>query len=145
MLTHSFSKNMPTISKRITPTSQNEYALTFPPRTAMGLELEPVILSTNPPRQIGCRVKDFYFGTDFIEGLNIPNTNFLWNREFLMERVKIGDVICKVDDERVVSKSFVEILAMLRDLRNSDRSRLITFRNISSHGTLLAFLSFIFE
>lgn len=64
----------------------------------------------------------------------MSNTNYLWNRDFLMERVKIGDVICKVDNERVVSKSFVEILTMLRDLRHSDQPRLITFRNISSHG-----------
>lgn len=134
MIRHQSFGNSMLISKYTTKNSENEYVLTFPPRTAMGLELEPVILSTNPPRQIGCRVKDFYFGTDFIEGINIPSTNVLWTKDFLMARVKVGDVICKVDNERVVSKSFAEILAMLRDLRNTDRCRLITFRNISSHG-----------
>lgn len=134
MIIHQSSSNNMFISKYTAITRKNEYVLNFPPRTAMGLELEPVILSTNPPRQIGCRVKDFYFGADFIEGLNIPNTNVLWTRDFLMARVKIGDVICKVDNEGVVSKSFAEILTLLRDSRNTDRCRSITFRNISSHG-----------
>lgn len=113
----------------------NEYVLVFPPRTAMGLELEPVIISTNPPRQIGCRVKDFYFGSDFIESLPMPNAES-WSKDLLMSRVKIGDVICKVDNERVVSKSFAEILVLLKDLRNTDRPRHITFRNISLHGKI---------
>ena len=116
--------------------AQNEYVIAFPPRSSMGLELEPVIISTNPPRQIGCRVKDYYFGMDFLEGAYVPNGNgeTLWTKDYLMRTVKVGDVICKVEDERVVSKSFVEILSLLRELRNSDRPRFISFRNISSHG-----------
>ena len=111
----------------------NEYEIIFPPRTSMGLELEPIIISTNPPRQIGCRVKDFYFGPDFMEGLLMHNAE-LWTKDTLMSRVKIGDVICKVGYERVVSKPFAEILKLLKDSRNSDKPRRITFRNISLHG-----------
>ena len=112
--------------------NQREYIIAFPPKSSMGLELEPVITSTNPPRQIGCRVKDFYFGTDFSEGFVLPNSD-IWTREYLTHRIQVGDVVCKVDDDRVVSKSFTDILTLLRTLKNSETHRLVTFRNISAH------------
>eukprot|EP01039_Chlorochromonas_danica_P013980 gene13980-16257_t len=44
------------------PRGKVEYVVLFPPG-AMGLELEPVIKSSE--REIGCRIKDFYFGVDY--------------------------------------------------------------------------------
>jgi hypothetical protein len=47
--------------------SSSKYDIQFPSGSSMGFELEPVIVSNNPPRQIGCQIRDFYFGTDFID------------------------------------------------------------------------------
>ena len=110
---------------------QYEYTILFPPNTSMGLELEPVIVSSNPPRQLGCRVKDFYFGTDFIESLPTENgDNNIWGRNYLLKRVTIGDVIIKVGDQPVLNQSFQQILNQLRLLK--DQNRIVGFKNISA-------------
>lgn len=123
---------------------QHEYVMSFPSGSSMGLELEPVIISINPPKQIGCRVKDYYFGTDFVEGIMLSDGSNHWTKEYLMGNVNVGDVICKVDDERVVSKSFPEILSLLRNLKNLGTSHVVTFRNISAHCKfLISFLRWL--
>ena len=101
----------------VTETSFNSVEVEFPPGP-MGLELEPVIISSE--RQIGCRVKDFYFGVD--------HTGIDW--ETLTSAVKIGDVISHVQKCNVQSAKFADILNQLRDLK--DATRVVTFKNISA-------------
>ena len=93
------------------------YKIEFPPGP-MGLELEPVIKSTE--REIGCRVKDFYFAVDHC-GVT---------PEFLLARVKLGDMISSINGEDIKSWPFAAILDKLRSLK--DQTRIISFRNISA-------------
>lgn len=92
------------------------YSVTFP-AGSMGLELEPVIVSSE--RQIGCRVKEFYFALDH-DGISESN---------LRRLVKIGDVICYVNEKNVLSSKFDDILELLRTLKPNNR--MITFKDIS--------------
>ena len=96
---------------------QSQYEIEFP-AGSMGLELEPVITSSE--RTIGCRVKDFYFGISY-DGLD---------RDYLQEHVMIGDIIAKVNGTSVVSLPFNNILDMLRSL--VDKPRQIVFKNITA-------------
>jgi hypothetical protein len=113
------SSEKKTAKKRpsVTETSFNSVEVEFPPGP-MGLELEPVIISSE--RQIGCRVKDFYFGID--------HTGIDW--ETLTSAVKIGDIISHVQKCNVQSAKFTDILNQLRDLK--DATRIVTFKNISA-------------
>ncbi len=88
------------------------------PSGSMGLELEPVIISSE--RRVGCRVKDFYFDLEY-KGLDA---------EYLQSHVGIGDVFSKINGESVISFTFDEILNKLRSLRNE--KRLISFKNITA-------------
>lgn len=97
--------------------SHDEYEFSFPPGS-MGLELEPVIKSSE--RELGCRVKDFYFGEDY-DG--IP-------QEKLQDMVHVGDIICSVNGIGVKSLPFVEVVDQLRNLKN--QSRIIRFKNIAA-------------
>jgi hypothetical protein len=97
--------------------NQCQYEINFP-EGPMGLELEPVITSSE--RTIGCRVKDFYFGLEY-DGLD---------RQYLQEHVAIGDIIIKVNDTAVVSLPFSKILDILRSLTGS--SRVVVFKNITA-------------
>lgn len=94
-----------------------EYEVEFPVGP-MGLELEPVIISSE--RQLGCRVKDFYFGTDH-SGVD---------PEMVMRCVGVGHVISRIDGVSVISLSFPEILNMLREAK--DRPKKVLFKNISA-------------
>lgn len=96
---------------------QCQYDIVFPPG-AMGLELEPVITSSE--RTIGCRVKDFYFGVAY-DGID---------QAYLQEHVMIGDIIAKVNDVSVVSLPFSNILDMLRSMTSTTRH--IVFKNITA-------------
>jgi hypothetical protein len=93
-----------------------KYKIEFPPGK-MGLELEPVIKSSE--REVGCRVKDFYFSIDH-SGID-PN--------YLEARIAIGDVICSINGEDIRSMPFVQIVEKLRLL--NDETRWITFKNIT--------------
>ena len=88
----------------------------FPPGP-MGLVLEPVILSSE--REIGCKVKDYYFGIDH-QGIDA---------EKLQDLVEIGDVVTFIGSKNVQSARFTDILDLLRSLK--DAKRVITFKNMS--------------
>lgn len=92
------------------------YEVRFP-KGPMGLELEPIITSSE--RQIGCRVKDYYFGIDH-DGVD---------PEYIKSHVAIGDIIIQIQGENVLSTKFTDILEKLRSLRDS--YKLITFKDIS--------------
>ena len=92
------------------------FEIRFPPGP-MGLELEPIITSSE--RQIGCRVKDYYFGIDH-DGVD---------PDYVKSNVAIGDIIVQVQGENVLSTKFVDILDKLRSLR--ENYKLITFKDIS--------------
>lgn len=96
---------------------QCQYEIVFP-AGAMGLELEPVITSSE--RTIGCRVKDYYFGIAY-DGLD---------QAFLQEHVAVGDIIAKINGTSVVSLPFISILELLRSLTATDRT--IVFKNITA-------------
>ena len=95
----------------------------------MGLELEPVIVSSE--REIGCRVKDYYFGLDY-SGIA---------EDILQDSVSIGDIITHIESKNVQSAKFADILGLLRSLKDSDRK--IVFKNISISCELLFCSSFI--
>lgn len=84
----------------------------------MGLELEPVIISSE--REIGCRVKDFYFGVDH-DGIN---------EDYVLKNIAVGDIISCISGQVVLSSKFSDILDILRSLKGS--SRTIIFKNISA-------------
>jgi hypothetical protein len=92
-------------------------SIDFPPGP-MGLELEPVIISS--AREIGCKVKDFYFGVD----------HYGIDPVVLEESVSIGDVITFIGQQNVQSAKFIDTLELLRSLKDSNR--MIVFKNIST-------------
>lgn len=94
-----------------------EYVVLFPPG-AMGLELEPVIKSSE--REVGCRVKDFYFGVEY-NGIEPAQLEHL---------VNVGDIICSIDDISVRSLPFPEIVELLRSRRNNQR--IVRFKNMNA-------------
>lgn len=96
--------------------SKHEYYVVFP-AGAMGLELEPVIKSSE--REIGCRVKDFYYGVDY-NGIEPRRLEGL---------VAIGDIICSLDDVNVRSMPFPEIVDMIRSKRHCQRR--VLFKNMA--------------
>lgn len=108
---------------------QCQYEIVFP-AGAMGLELEPVITSSE--RTIGCRVKDFYFGISY-DGID---------QSFLQEHIMIGDIIAKINETPVVSLPFNSILDLLRSLTGT--SRTIVFKNITASCTTYYFPIFSF-
>ena len=83
----------------------------------VGLELQPVIISSE--REIGCRVKDYYFGVDY-HGI-AP--------EALQASVSVGDIITHIGSKNVQSAKFSDILELLRSLKDSERR--IVFKNVS--------------
>jgi hypothetical protein len=87
------------------------------PSGPMGLELEPVIISAS--KQIGCRVKDFYFSIDF--PLN--------QQKRLKSHVHVGDVMSSLNGNSVLSNSFQDILDKLRKMK--DESRTVIFKNLT--------------
>ena len=95
----------------------HQYKISFPPGP-MGLELEPVITSSE--RQIGCRVKDFYFGHD----------HFGISPEELQKIVQPGDVITHIEVNSVLSMPFIDILEKLKELKT--KTRVISMKNISA-------------
>ena len=84
----------------------------------VGLELQPVIISSE--REIGCRIKDFYFGLDY-HGVT---------PEILQATLSVGDVITYIGNRNVQSAKFSDILELLRSLRDCERR--IVFKNISA-------------
>lgn len=97
---------------------KKEYEVKFP-AGAMGLELEPVIISTE--RKIGCRVKDFYFGLGY-SGID-PS--------ILQKTIRVGDVISSVDGTSMLSEPFMDILEVLTSKRENP-IRHLWFKDISS-------------
>jgi len=83
----------------------------------MGLELEPVIVSTQ--NQIGCRIKDYFIDTDHI-GID---------KEYLMNNVHVGDIIYDINGEKVHTYKFLDILNLLKCLK--DTERIIGFKNLT--------------
>ncbi len=94
-----------------------KYKIEFPPG-AMGLELEPVIKSSE--REIGCRVKDFYFSIDH-SGVD---------QAYLEARVSVGDIITAINGDDIRSLPFVSIVERLKELKET--KRVITFKNITA-------------
>jgi glycosylphosphatidylinositol transamidase (GPIT) subunit GPI8 len=94
-----------------------DYRVDFP-SGAMGLELEPLVKSSD--RELGCRVIDFFFAPDH-KGVD---------QAYVESKVKIGDIISNVNGEDVRSKPFEEIVAMLKSLK--DKNKTIWFKNISA-------------
>lgn len=105
-----------------TSTPVYSYEVAFPPG-AHGLELEPVIISSE--RSIGCRVKGFYFSVDH-EGID---------RDYLEAVVEIGDIVCVIDGVNILSMHFDSILSILKGIR--DKDRVIVFKNVSASCALL--------
>lgn len=102
---------------RVNKKEKFEYVVLFPPG-AMGLELEPVIKSSE--REIGCRVKDFYFGVDY-NGIEPAQLERL---------VNVGDIICSIDDISVRSLRFPDIVELLRSRRN--QQRIVRLKNMNA-------------
>lgn len=82
----------------------------------MGLEFEPVITSSE--RQIGCRVRDYYFGIDH-DGIS---------EDKLKAHVSIGDIVWYVAGENVLSSRFSDIIETLRSLKS--QSRTVSFKTM---------------
>lgn len=101
------------------------YSINFPPGP-MGLELEPVIKSSE--REIGCRVKDYYYSVN----------HYGIDPAYLESQVAIGDIICSVNDLDVKSMPFKDIVERLRSLRDMDRT--VAFKNITAACKLLCLL-----
>ena len=128
--TSSSSSDVLDIRIEHTPTSviarddygQGSVCIIFAPGP-MGLELEPVIVSSE--REIGCRVRDYYFGLDY-NGIA---------EEVLQSSVQIGDIITHIGDRNIQSARFTDILELLRSLKDSERK--IVFKNISISCELL--------
>lgn len=124
------TNNVKTPTKMKTPikTINNdvEYSIVFPPGS-MGLELEPIIISSS--NQIGCRVKDFYFDLNH-NGINC---------DYLLDKVSIGDIITTVQNQVILSSRFTDILDTLRSLK--DQNRTIIFKNVSATWETNKFLS----
>lgn len=95
-----------------------QYEIQFP-AGSMGLELEPVIISSE--RKIGCRVKDFYFGVDY--------TGTEEDRSMLQGTISIGDILMKINGVSVVSLPFTSVLDMLRSLTSTER--VVVFKNLT--------------
>ena len=97
--------------------NDKQYDLEFP-CGSMGLELEPVIVSS--AKRIGCRVKHFHYDFDY-NGLQ-PT--------FLESQVFPGDIISKINGEVVVAWTFEDILMKLRALKNEAKT--VTFKNVTA-------------
>ena len=106
--------------------TSNCYEVIFPPGP-MGLELEPVIISSE--RQLGCRVKDFYFGIDHI-GIS---------QEYIQRVVHLGDLITHVEEKSVLSMAFTEILDTLRTLKS--QSRTVRFKTLNNSSKFIIYIS----
>jgi hypothetical protein len=117
----SLMRTMSTMSKLQTgqePYKQRiKYKIEFPPGP-MGLELEPVIKSSE--RELGCRVKDFYFSIDH-DGVD---------QKYIEDRVSVGDIVCSINGEDIRSLPFISIVEKLRLI--TDCKRIITFKNITA-------------
>ena len=107
------TESNPTESKR----ANSQYVVNFPPG-AMGLELEPVVTSSE--REIGCRVKDFYFALDHV-GMKVQDVK---------NNVGIGDIIVAINGENVLSSRFIDILDKL--IRLKDKEKAVTFKDLSA-------------
>lgn len=83
----------------------------------MGLDLEPVVISST--RQVGCRVKDYYFD---LEHDGIDPT-------LVQSTVSLGDVLDSIDGQTVLSIPFPDIVTMLRSLKS--KSRVVVFRRMT--------------
>ena len=111
---------IPIIPNEVQALRPIEYCINFPPG-AMGLELEPVIKSSE--REIGCRVKDFYYGMDY-KGIDPAS---------LEGQVCPGDIVCTIEGRDVKSLPFQDIVSILRSLKSTARS--ISFKNIGASCT----------
>jgi hypothetical protein len=129
LLTSFYPPNTPTSDQPCRKQDRVRYKIEFPPGP-MGLELEPVIRSVD--RELGCRVKEFYFGTDHHQRGIDP--------AFILARVQIGHIISSINGVDIKSWTFSKILEKLRSLK--DETRIISFRNISATCMKL-FLPFI--
>ncbi len=105
------------VKKTRNMTLSNEYEVIFP-AGAMGLELEPVVISS--VRKIGCRVRDFYFGLDY-EGID---------PKVLQKTIRIGDIISSVNGVSVLSSSFMDVLDILTSNREA-KQRVLQFKDVS--------------
>jgi hypothetical protein len=106
-----------------------QYEIQFP-AGSMGLELEPVIISSE--RKIGCRVKDFYFGVDY--------TGTEEDRSMLQGTISIGDILMKINGVSVVSLPFTSVLDMLRSLTSTER--VVVFKNLTKSCKFIESISF---
>jgi hypothetical protein len=105
------------IKRRIDGYGDASVCINFSPGP-VGLELQPVIISSE--REIGCRVKDYYFGIDY---RGIPP-------DVLQAYVSIGDIITHVGARNVQSAKFSDILELLRSLKDCERR--IIFKDMSA-------------
>ena len=71
-------------------------------------------------REIGCRVKDYYFPQDH-EGID-PS--------YVQARVSVGDIVSSINGQDIKSLPFSVIIEKLRQLRDS--KRVISFKNITA-------------
>jgi hypothetical protein len=75
---------------------------------------------TSSERQIGCRVKDYYFREDHT-GIS---------RVFLRQTVRIGDIITHIEGEAIFAWPFPSIIEKLRKISNEERT--IVFKNLQT-------------
>ena len=109
-----------TNSPDIKPFKRSTYNVTFP-IGSMGLELEPVIISSES--RIGCRVRGYYFAADH-KGIA---------RADLETNVNIGDIITTIEGQSMISMTFEEIIVLLGESRNKIRT--IGFKSVDPDVT----------
>lgn len=97
------SSQTQSLSNPVRRIDSNKYTVEFPPG-AMGLNLEPVIISHDPERKLGCKVKAFYFDESY-SGIS---------KEILCAHISVGDVLDNIDGSNVYLSPFDDILHMLR-------------------------------
>ena len=111
-----------TNSPAIKPSRRSTYNVTFP-IGSMGLELEPVIISSES--RIGCRVRGYYFAADH-KGIA---------RADLETNVSIGDIITTIEGQSMISMTFEEIIVLLGESRNKIRTIGFNSSDINSSNT----------
>ena len=105
-----------TITPKGTPIEKgNEYTVDFKPGP-IGLKLEPVL--TNGKKEFGCKVMRFV-GGDIDSGSP--------SQALKSGKINIGDVVTAVSGKNVTSKSYKDIVSILRNTSSSE-GRSITFR-----------------
>ena len=94
-----------------------EYTIHFSPGP-IGLKLEPVVRNTTS--EIGCRVLKFVGSKKNEEPSQAQRSG----------KINIGDIFVSIDGTNIMSRSYSEIIEILRVSASSTKGRTITFRSV---------------